>query len=82
MTRFLASLILVFGLIPALQSARTDLTSTLKETGGRSGSGFRQNKTRSVLVVTEVAEQKITVDGNHPLAGEDLTFDIELVAIA
>lgn len=33
------------------------------------------------LVVTEVAEKKITVDGNHPLAGEDLTFDIELVAI-
>jgi putative ABC transport system permease protein len=27
----------------------------LKETGGRSGTGFRQNKTRSILVVTEVA---------------------------
>ena len=46
---------LIFGLLPALQSARTDLSSTLKETGGRSGSGFRQNKTRSILVVTEVA---------------------------
>ncbi len=46
---------LIFGLIPALQSSKTDLTSTLKETGGRSGTGFRQNKTRSVLVVTEVA---------------------------
>ncbi len=46
---------LIFGLIPAIQSARTDLSSTLKETGGRSGSGFRQNKTRSILVVTEVA---------------------------
>ena len=46
---------LIFGLIPAIQSARTDLTSTLKETGGRSGTGFRQNKTRSILVVTEVA---------------------------
>ena len=46
---------LIFGLIPALQSAKTDLTSTLKETGGRSGTGFRQNKTRSILVVTEVA---------------------------
>jgi predicted permease len=39
-----------------LQSARTDLASTLKETGGRSASGgFRQNKTRAVLVVSEVA---------------------------
>ncbi|MDO8678424.1 MAG: ABC transporter permease [Acidobacteriota bacterium] len=46
---------LLFGLIPALQSSKTDLTSTLKETGGRSGTGFRQNKTRSILVVTEVA---------------------------
>lgn len=45
----------IFGLIPAIQSAKTDLTSTLKETGGRSGTGFRQNKTRSILVVTEVA---------------------------
>jgi predicted permease len=45
----------IFGLIPALQSSKTDLTSTLKETGGRSGTGFRQNKTRSVLVVVEVA---------------------------
>jgi predicted permease len=47
---------LLFGLFPALQSARTDLASTLKETGGRSASGgFRQNKTRAVLVVSEVA---------------------------
>ncbi|MGH9387668.1 MAG: ABC transporter permease [Vicinamibacterales bacterium] len=45
----------IFGLIPALQSSRTDVTTTLKEGGGRSGTGFRQNKTRSVLVVTEVA---------------------------
>jgi peptidylprolyl isomerase len=33
------------------------------------------------LVVTDVADESITVDGNHPLAGEDLTFDIKLVAI-
>jgi putative ABC transport system permease protein len=45
----------IFGLIPALQSSKTDLTTTLKETGGRSGTGFRQNKTRSILVVIEVA---------------------------
>ena len=33
------------------------------------------------LVVTEVAEETITVDGNHPLAGQALTFAIELVEI-
>ncbi|HNP35489.1 MAG TPA: peptidylprolyl isomerase [Woeseiaceae bacterium] len=34
------------------------------------------------LMVTNVADNTITVDGNHPLAGQDLTFEIELVEIA
>ena len=46
---------LLFGLIPALHSSRPDLSVTLKESGGRSGSGFRHNKARTVLVVSEVA---------------------------
>lgn len=33
------------------------------------------------LVVTEVKDDAITVDANHPLAGKDLVFDIELVEI-
>jgi len=33
------------------------------------------------LVVTEVEAETITVDGNHPLAGQALTFAIELVEI-
>jgi peptidylprolyl isomerase len=33
------------------------------------------------LVITEVADESITVDANHPLAGQALTFAIELVAI-
>ncbi len=45
---------IVFGLFPALEASRADLSLTLKE-GGRSGSGFRQNKARSILVVVEVA---------------------------
>ena len=34
------------------------------------------------LIVTEVADESITVDANHPLAGRTLEFDIELVAVA
>ena len=34
------------------------------------------------LVITEVTEESITVDANHPLAGQALSFDIELVEIA
>ncbi|MGY5847341.1 FKBP-type peptidyl-prolyl cis-trans isomerase [Salegentibacter sp. HM20] len=33
------------------------------------------------LVVKEVKEESIVVDGNHPLAGKDLVFDLEVVEI-
>jgi len=55
---------ILFGLIPALQSSRTDLTTALKESGGRSGSGFRQNKARSLLVITEVALALVLLIGS------------------
>ena len=45
----------LFGLLPALQSARTDLSTTLKDSTGRSGATLRHNKARSALVVLEVA---------------------------
>ena len=33
------------------------------------------------LIVTGVSDDSITVDANHPLAGQALSFDIELVKI-
>jgi putative ABC transport system permease protein len=53
----------LFGLIPALQASRADLTSVLKESGGRSGTGFRQNKARSLLVISEMALALILLIG-------------------
>ena len=54
----------LFGLIPAVQGSRADLSSTLKESAGRSGTGFRQNKARSLLVVIEVALALILLIGS------------------
>jgi peptidylprolyl isomerase len=33
------------------------------------------------VVVLETTEEQVTFDANHPLAGEDVTFEIELVSI-
>ena len=46
---------ILFGLFPAIQSSRVDLHTTLKESSNRSGTGFRQSKMRSLLVVGEVS---------------------------
>jgi FKBP-type peptidyl-prolyl cis-trans isomerase 2 len=33
------------------------------------------------LMVVEVKEESIVIDGNHPLAGKDLVFDLEVIEI-
>ncbi|KAI9449141.1 peptidylprolyl isomerase FKBP-type [Russula earlei] len=34
------------------------------------------------VVITEVKDEVVILDANHPLAGKDLVFDLELVEIA
>ncbi len=46
---------ILFGIMPALQSSRTDLNVSLKDSTAQSGAVFRHNKARSILVVVEVA---------------------------
>jgi peptidylprolyl isomerase len=33
------------------------------------------------VIITDVTDSEVTLDANHPLAGEDLTFEIQLVSI-
>jgi len=43
---------------------------------------MRQAEGRTIVVaVTDVSESSVTLDANHPLAGKELTFDIQLVEI-
>jgi peptidylprolyl isomerase len=49
--------------------------------------GMRLNMTNGggqviPVVITEVKDESVILDANHPLAGEDLVFDIELVDIS
>ena len=34
------------------------------------------------VVITKITDETVTLDANHPLAGQDLTFEIELVSIS
>lgn len=33
------------------------------------------------VTIAEVGEDEITLDANHPLAGKELTFEIEIVDV-
>jgi putative ABC transport system permease protein len=45
---------ILFGLVPALQASKLDVSSSLKE-GGRTGEGHRRTSARSLLLIGEVA---------------------------
>ena len=51
------------------------------EVGQRLEVGSASGEMLAVTVI-EVGEENITLDANPPLAGEDLTFDLELLEIA
>jgi len=57
--------------LPAGSDPKVDQQLQMQQTDGRT----------TVVIVTDVSETTITVDANHPLAGKDLTFEIELVEI-
>ncbi len=52
---------LFFGLVPALQASKPDLTTALKEAGQKGGGTFQGRRLRSALVVAEIALSLVLV---------------------
>ena len=54
---------LIFGLMPAIQAARTNMVEPLKDSGRGVIGGFRKGKLRSTLVVLEIALSIVLLTG-------------------
>lgn len=60
---------------------RSRLPSDLEVQQGMQLQATGPNEQPLVVTVAEVKPESVVLDANHPLAGEDLTFDIELVEV-
>jgi peptidylprolyl isomerase len=60
---------------------REELPSDLTPQVGQQLVVTQQDGRQIIVVITEVSDKTVTIDANHPLAGKDLTFEIELVKI-
>ncbi len=65
----------LFGSIPAFVASRADLNAVIKDSSSRSGSGFRQNKTRSTLVLVEVSLAVVLLVGASLLIRTSLSLN-------
>ncbi len=61
--------------------SRTVLPADLEPEVGQRLRATRLDGRAISVVVTDISEQSITIDANHPLAGKDLIFDVELMTI-
>jgi len=60
---------------------RTDFPDDIEPNVGEQLRMMDPNGREFRVKVMETSEETVTLDGNHPLAGEDLTFDLQLVEI-
>jgi peptidylprolyl isomerase len=61
--------------------SRSQLPPALVLSVGQQLQHVRSNGQRDILTVLELNESTVVLDSNHPLAGQQLNFDIELVEI-
>lgn len=64
-----------------LEVPRQDVPEDINPEEGQQLAVKRQDGSSMPVVVAQVTEEKVVLDANHPLAGKDLTFDIELMSI-
>ena len=65
-----------------LELPRTQIPDELDVEVGQQLTLQKQDGQPIPVVVADLDEENVTLDANHPLAGEDLTFELELVEIA
>jgi len=58
---------------------RTNLPDNIQPEEGMVLQVNSQDNETFYVTVNEVKDEEVVLDGNHPLAGKDLTFEIELV---
>ncbi|QWX85284.1 peptidylprolyl isomerase [Cellulophaga sp. HaHaR_3_176] len=61
---------------------KADLPQEIKPEVGMGLMAQNADGTERQLRIADVKEESIIIDANHPLAGQELTFDLELVAIS
>lgn len=64
-----------------IEVSRQQLPADLQPEVGQQLQVQQPNGQAVPVFITEVTDATVTLDANHPLAGEDLTFDIQLVEI-
>jgi peptidylprolyl isomerase/FKBP-type peptidyl-prolyl cis-trans isomerase SlpA len=63
------------------QVEKSELPDELEARPGQQLQLRMQNGQTVPVVITDVSDEEITIDANHPLAGKTLVFDIELVSV-
>lgn len=60
---------------------RSELNGEIEPVEGQQLEVVLQDGSSMPVLITEVTDSSVTLDANHPLAGQDLTFAIRLVEI-
>ena len=65
-----------------IEMGRDQVPADMKIEVGQQLEMASQDGQRVIVIVKEVTEETLKLDANHPLAGQDLNFEIKLVEVA